>query len=326
MCSYSKVNDFSYYFFSTDYVNKKIVSSMVKVVMVLAVSLFLNACAAKPEPQRISTENSTSTENTSTPKAEKLLVKSSHGTFELEPTVVAYEPETFNDPLEGFNRPVFAFNDFMFRYVLIPASHGYQAVVPSPMRSGVSNFFSNIREPLNAINHAMQGSGSSLGTSVSRFLINSTVGILGLFDPADHWFDIKEKKATLNQTLASYDMGYGAFLVLPFLGQTDTRNGFSTVVEGIVHPINALSNSPETLYIQSYNSFHEFAPQADGYETLKQQAEDPYLFFRNLYLQGVLRDQQFSEKVVGSESFPLNPHSTGHQKAQIKSEEPMVEQ
>ena len=280
-------------------------STMSKVVMLLVLSLLLGACAAKTEQQ------SAAIDTTTTPKAETLLVKSSHGSFELEPTVVAYEPETFNDPLESFNRPVFAFNDFMFRHILIPVSHGYKAVVPSPVRSGVSNFFSNIREPLNAVNHVLQGSGSGLGTSVSRFLVNSTLGIFGLFDPADHWFEIKESKATLNQTLASYDMGYGAFLVLPFLGQTDTRNGFSTVIEGIVHPVNMISNSPETFYIQAYGSFHEFAPQADSYETLQQQSEDPYLFFRNLYLQGVLRDQQFSEEALASESFPLNPHSTG---------------
>ena len=213
----------------------------------------------------------------------------------------------------------------MFRHVLIPASHGYQAVVPTPVRSGVSNFFSNIREPLNAVNHILQGNGSGLGSSVSRFLINSTVGILGLFDPAEDWFEIKEKKATLNQTLASYDTGYGAFLVLPFLGQTDTRNGFSTVVEGIVHPINMLTGSPDAFYIQAYGSFHEFAPQADSYETLQQKSEDPYLFFRNLYLQGVLRDQQFAEKALGSESFPLNPHSTGHSSESSVDAEPSIE-
>ena len=281
----------------------------------LILLLVLNGCAARHEaPADEPSAQAGASEHT-------LVVESSHGTFELEPTVVSYAPETFNDPLESFNRPVFAFNDFMFRNLLIPASEAYQAVLPSVVRQGVSNFFSNIREPLNALNHGLQGNGSGLGTSVSRFLINSTVGLLGLFDPAGAWFEIEEDKATLNQTLASYDMGYGAFLVLPFLGQTDTRNGFSTVVEGIVHPVNLMSSSADTLYIQGYNSFHEFAPQAESYETLQQQSEDPYIFFRNLYLQGVMRDQQFSEKATGSEVFQLNPHSTGHQTPSVKSPE-----
>ena len=279
-------------------------AGVARVIVFLALNTVLAACAAKPDTNPVV--------DTPAPAADTLVVNSSHGSFELEPTVVAYEAESFNDPLEGFNRSVFAFNDVMFRHILIPASRGYQTVVPSPVRTGVSNFFSNIREPLNAVNHILQGSGSGLGSSVSRFLINSTVGILGLFDPADHWFDIEENKATLNQTLASYDTGYGAFLVLPLLGQTDTRNGFSTVVEGILHPINIISGSPDAFYIQSFGSFHEFTPQAESYETLQKQSDDPYVFFRNLYLQGVLRDQQFSEQALSSESFPLNPHSTGH--------------
>ena len=259
--------------------------------------------------------NKTQNEPTANSQAKNMRVDSSHGSFELAPTVVSYAPETFNDPFERFNRPMFAFNDFMFRHILIPVGHGYQNVVPKPVRGGVTNFFSNIREPLNALNHVLQGNGSNTGVSVGRFLINSTIGLLGLFDPADAWFAIKEQKATLNQTLASYDMGYGSFLVLPFLGQTDTRNGFSTLVEGVIHPLNSVADAPQSLYIQAYGSFHEFAPQADSYEILQQQSDDPYLFFRNLYLQGVLRDAQFTEGAMPSEAFPLNPYSEKQQTA-----------
>jgi len=251
--------------------------------------LFLSACAQqKPLNQNTQAPANTSGEVKS---SGTMTIQTSQGSFELEPTVVSYAPQTFSDPLEAINRPIFAFNDLVFRYMFIPLAQGYQYVVPSPIRSGVSNFFSNIREPLNAINHVLQGEGKASGTSLSRFVINSTLGLLGFFDPANDWFAIKEQTATLNQTLASYDVGYGSFLVLPFLGQTDTRNGFATVVEGMIHPINLATDSPQTLYIQAYSSFHAFSPQADSYEILKQHTEDPYLFFRNLYLQGVLRDQ-----------------------------------
>ena len=264
--------------------------------------------------------NKTQNEPATDSQTQNMRIDSSHGSFELAPTVVSYAPETFNDPFERFNRPMFAFNDFMFRHILIPIGHGYQNVVPKPVRGGVTNFFSNIREPLNALNHVLQGNGSDTGVSVGRFLINSTIGLLGLFDPADAWFAIKEQKATLNQTLASYDMGYGSFLVLPFLGQTDTRNGFSTLVEGVIHPLNSVADAPQSLYIQAYGSFHEFAPQADSYEILQQQSDDPYLFFRNLYLQGVLRDAQFTEGAMPSEAFPLNPYSEKQQT--VKALEP----
>lgn len=246
-------------------------------------------------------------------------IQTSQGSFSVEPTVVSYTQEDIYDPLEFINRPIFAFNDVVYRYALIPVAEGYQQVVPAPARKGVSNFFSNLREPLNLVNHVFQLNGEGAVKSVSRFLINSTLGLLGLFDPAQDWFDIDEQKATLNQTLASYDVGYGTFLVLPFLGQTDTRNGFSTVVESVFHPINQLTDSPDTFYIQGYSSVHEFAPSAASYETLEEQADDPYIFFRNLYIQGVLRDQQFSPDAQPAESFELNPHSTGHQKTKRES-------
>jgi phospholipid-binding lipoprotein MlaA len=277
----------------------------------LLVLSVISGCASNKSQQEVPT----SLQNQ---QAQNLQIESSKGSLELAPTVVSYEPETFNDPLETFNRSMFAFNDFMFRNILIPVGHGYQSVVPAPVRGGVSHFFSNIREPLNAINHVLQGNGSATGVSVGRFLINSTLGLLGFFDPAQNWFDIKEQKATLNQTLASYDVGYGSFLVLPFLGQTDTRNGFSTVIEGIVHPINSVADAPQSFYIQAYSSFHEFAPQADSYEVLNSKSEDPYLFFRNLYLQSVLRDKQFAQGTMHSEAFPLNPYSANQQ----SSEEP----
>jgi phospholipid-binding lipoprotein MlaA len=129
--------------------------------------------------------NKTPIESETNSQAKNMRVDSSHGSFELAPTVVSYAPETFNDPFESFNSPMFAFNDFMFRNILIPVGHGYQNLVPKPVRGGVTNFFSNIREPLNALNHVLQGNGSDTGVSVGRFLINSTIGLLGLFDPAD---------------------------------------------------------------------------------------------------------------------------------------------
>lgn len=237
--------------------------------------------------------------------AAELVVTSSHGTQTIEPTVVSYAADdatsvieggqtaAFDDPLEFINRPIFAFNDKLFEYILIPASHGYIAVVPVPVRQGVTNFFSNIREPLNALNHLFQGQVATSGKSVGRFLINSTVGLLGLFDPATAWFDIQPNVSTINDTLASYDVGYGSYLVLPFLGQSDLRNGFSTLTESMLSPIQYVSDDPQTLYIQIYAGFHKFAPEAATYEKLRQETDDPYVFFRNLYMQGVLRDQQY---------------------------------
>lgn len=272
---------------------------------VLITATLLNSCASREEPAVEVKANET------------MQIETSQGSFSLEPTVVSYPEESFDDPLEFINRPIFAFNDVVFRYALIPVAEGYQKVVPEPARKGVSNFFSNLREPLNFANQVFQLNGEGAVASVSRFLINSTVGLFGLFDPAEDWLEIKEQKATLNQTLASYNVGNGAFLVLPFLGQTDTRNGFSTAVESVFHPINQLTDAPTTYYIQGFSSIHEFAPNASSYEKLETQANDPYVFFRNLYLQGVMRDEQFAPDAQPTESFELNPHSTGHTQKEV---------
>jgi phospholipid-binding lipoprotein MlaA len=265
----------------------------------LSASLLLSACSSH-SPQEAAKQPESS------PKAKsELVINSSHGTQTIEPTVVSYsapnnaqevshsENVAFEDPLEFINRPIFAFNDKLFEYVLIPAAKGYTSVVPDPVRNSVSHFFGNIREPLNAINQLLQGELSDSGTSVGRFLINSTVGLLGFFDPATAWFGIDEKVSTINDTLVSYNVGYGSYLVLPILGQSDLRNGFSTITESIFHPIQYAADSPETLYIQSYGGFHAFAPEAPTYEELRKETDDPYVFFRNLYMQSMLRDQQY---------------------------------
>lgn len=279
---------------------------------VLSAALFLNACSShSPEQSENQAQSTNKTQS-------ELVINSSHGSQTIEPTVVSYPAEkngqevsfsenaAFEDPLEFINRPIFAFNDKLFEYVLIPAAKGYTKVVPDPVRNSVGNFFSNIREPLNALNQLFQGDVGDSGKSVGRFLINSTVGILGFFDPATSWFEIDEKVSTINDTLVNYDVGYGSYLVLPILGQSDLRNGFSTITESVFHPIQYATENPETLYIQAYGGFHAFSPEAPTYEQLRSETDDPYIFFRNLYMQSMLRDQQYPELKNGAAVKPTN--------------------
>lgn len=220
-------------------------------------------------------------------------IETSQGSQLITPTVVSYEPKAFDDPLEFINRPIFNFNDGLYRYFLIPVGKGYSEYVPVPIQTGVGNFFSNLREPLNMINQIAQGEGGKFGICLARFVINSTLGLFGLFDPADKWFDLKEEYATFSDTLRFYGVGYGNYLVLPILGQSDYRNAFSTIGESLLNPVHWISDNPETLMLQSLNSVNQFAPTAPTYEELYEKANDPYVFFRNLYLQSVERDQDF---------------------------------
>ena len=269
--------------------NGRIGQKQVSSFAILVLLLMLGACASQKNEQQQPVEQTT-------PQQAGIVVNIGDKSDVIAPTVVSYPEQSFNDPLESINRPIFAFNEVVYDYALIPLAKGYLAITPKPVLESVSNFFANIREPLNAINHLVQANGSSTVSSVGRFLINTTLGIFGLFDPADAWFEIKEQKSTLGDTLQHYGVESGVYLVFPLLGPTDARNGFSTIVESFASPINQISDNPETFYIQSYEGFHDFAPQAESFEKLSAESEDSYLFFRNMYLQGELRDEQYDEE------------------------------
>lgn len=85
--------------------------------------------------------------------------------------------------------------------------------------------------------------------------------------------------------------------MLPILGQSDVRNGISTLTESTFAPVTFVSEPPQTQYIKAYDGFHEFSPRATSYETLYQESNDPYVFFRNMYMQSMLRDKEYQEKI-----------------------------
>lgn len=208
------------------------------------------------------------------------------------PAVVAMESPTgeYRDPLEIINRPVFHFNDVTYRYLLSPLARGYQHVVPEPVDASLGNFFTNLKEPMYSLNNLFQGRGSGFGTSLLRFGINSTLGLLGFFDPAAAWWGIEQRPSTLRDTLAFYGVGYGAYLVLPLLGPSDLRDGASLTFEYFTHPATYMDDRTAALVLRSADGFHKRAPLLADYPQLLEGAEDRYEFLRNLYLQREQRD------------------------------------
>lgn len=207
------------------------------------------------------------------------------------PTVVGY-PER-RDPLMRINRAVFAFNHVAYRFLLIPLSKGYNKAVPAPARRSVARFFHNLYTPLYAANHLLQLKPKAAGRSLARFVVNSTAGLGGLFDPARAWPGYEREEAHLKDTLARYGVGYGAYLVLPIAGPSDLREGLSILAEAFASPIPYLLGEPESSLVRAFDSFQVFAPYAETYETLRSKSEDPYTFFRNLHLQGLERDADY---------------------------------
>lgn len=225
------------------------------------------------------------------PPAERLPFPASRSTAPIEPTVVGY-PE-YRDPLIWVNRGIFAVNDVTYRFLLIPLGKGYTRIVPRPVRGSVGNFFHNIKTPVYAVNHLFQLKPGPLGRDLLRFAVNSTVGLLGLFDPAKAWWGLEREETDFSETLGRYGAGYGIYLVLPLFGPSDLRKGASLVVDHFLDPVVYLTENPERTAIQGFDFFQAYAPGAERYETLRRKSEDPYVFFRNLHLQGAQRDAEY---------------------------------
>ncbi|MFW2831613.1 VacJ family lipoprotein [Sphingomonas sp. ID0503] len=128
------------------------------------------------------------------------------------------------DPLEGFNRAMWGVNRGVDKVVLKPVTQVYRAVAPKPARRGVSNFFSNLGEPWSFINNLLQGKPKRALDNLGRFVINSTVGIAGLADPASK-MGVKKAPEDFGQTLAAWGVNGGPYLVLPLLGPSTLRDG-----------------------------------------------------------------------------------------------------
>ena len=209
----------------------------------------------------------------------------------IDPNVVSYDD--YHDPLMPLNRFVFGFNDFVSRYALLPLGKGYARLVPDVVDRRIDSFFDNAATPIYAVNHLLQAKPKPSGRNFARFGINTTLGLLGIFDPAAAWFGLERDETDFAETLAHYDAGYGTYLVLPFFGPSDARNASARVVDYFLQPIPWVLDNPEGFVLLSYGFFHDFAQSAEDYEDLMKQSDDPYIFMRNMYLQGVQRDAAY---------------------------------
>ena len=202
----------------------------------------------------------------------------------------------YRDPLIRLNRAVFAFNDVSYRYVLIPAARTYLNVTPDPVKKGIGNFFYNLRTPIYALNHLFQGKPDQTVKDLGRFVVNTTVGIVGIFDPADSWLAMERQVTSAGDTLAQYGVGYGAYLVLPFIGSSNLRNAGGMVLEMPLNTIEYLVDDPEGTFVRVFDNFQLYAPVIQSYTDITAESEDPYIFMRNLHIQGIQRDAAYAEQ------------------------------
>lgn len=193
---------------------------------------------------------------------------------------VSYDWNQSSDPLEGLNRSIYSFNSTADKYILRPVASGYNTVVPRPAKKGVSNFFSNLGEPLSVVNNLLQGKVDRALGSTYRFVVNSTVGVLGLIDVAKLQ-GVEKTPEDLGQTLATWGVKPGPYLMLPFLGPTNLRDGLGLGISNAVYyPINEITDSSSgRLGLNALNIVDTRAGLL-GVDSALQKQIDPYLFIK----------------------------------------------
>lgn len=193
-------------------------------------------------------------------------------------------PEEPNDPLEGFNRAVYRFNDAFDRALLKPVAKTYQAVLPKPINRGISNFFGNLGDVVTLLNNLLQLKFEQAASDVGRIAFNTTVGLGGLIDVATP-MDFPKHNEDFGQTLGYWGLGSGAYLVLPFLGPSTIRDGFGRIPDGYAYPGYQLDDEAARWSVVALEAVDTRAGLLRASRVLEEAALDPYSFMRDSYLQ-----------------------------------------
>lgn len=189
-----------------------------------------------------------------------------------------------NDLLEPMNRAVFSFNEGVDTVVLKPIATGYRAITPSPVRQGVSNVFGNLRDIWSAANLALQGRGQQFGDQIGRVMINSLVGLGGVFDVASE-AGIERTSQDFGQTLGRWGVGEGAFVVLPLLGPSTVRDTVALPVDSLGDPMGGIDHVKTRNAITGLRIVDTRANLLRAGEIVDDVALDKYSFIRDAYLQ-----------------------------------------
>lgn len=202
-----------------------------------------------------------------------------------------------NDPYESFNRPMYNFNMGLDKHFLKPIADTYKFITPDFMETGVTNFFTNLKGINVVLNDTLQGKFSQSASDTGRFLTNSTIGVLGLFDVATE-LGLEGHNEDFGQTLAVWGVDQGAYLVLPVLGPTTVRDGGGLIIDKAANPGTYV---PGTGIIEGIN---DRANAEGALNFIDEAALDPYVFTRESFLQ--YRNNLINDGKTKSESYDLD--------------------
>lgn len=202
-------------------------------------------------------------------------------------------PATAYDPWEKYNRHVHAFNSAMDRHLAKPLAQAYVAVVPRPVRTGVSNFFDNLGQPVTLVNSLLQGNPRGAANALGRFLLNSTLGVGGLFDVAAK-AKMPKRGEDFGQTLAVWGWKRSRYLELPFLGPRTVRDLLGLGADSQLQPLHYLEDDKARVFLQGLQLV-DLRTRLLALESLGEGAVDEYALYRDVWLQR--RNYQINQTV-----------------------------
>lgn len=192
--------------------------------------------------------------------------------------------QDLDDPIEPFNRGMFWFNDKLDVYLLEPAARGYDYVAPAPVKKGISNFFVNLRSPIYLVSDLVQLKFGQAWRHTARFVINTTVGVVGFIDVAQY-MDLPHHEEDFGTALGYHGLPPGPYIMLPLLGPTDLRDGFGRIVDAFLTPTYYIDDPWIIAGAKAVETVDDRRKLLDAVEVGKQSSFDYYLFVRSSYAQ-----------------------------------------
>lgn len=189
-----------------------------------------------------------------------------------------------NDPLEGYNRAMYKFNDALDTAIIKPVAKGYDTVVPDPISQGISNFFSNLNDITVIINDLFQGKFAQAGRDTHRFVLNTTVGVAGIFDVAS-LSGLHKNNEDFGQTLGVWGAEPGAYIVLPFFGPRNVRDTFGLVGDIFTDPVYYVEGDDAKWALVGTRVIDTRANLLKAEKVLDEAALDEYSYVRDAYMQ-----------------------------------------
>lgn len=188
------------------------------------------------------------------------------------------------DPIEGFNRAMFSFNDGLDKAIIKPVAQGYDYVLPQPVQTGVDNFFGNIADVFIAVNNLLQGKPADAASDAGRFLLNTTIGVLGVFDVATP-AGLEKHDEDFGQTFGRWGVGEGAYVVWPIIGSRTVRDTAGYVVDVAVDPVWNVDHVPTRNTLAVLRLVDTRASLLPAEKVIDDAALDKYTYMRDAYLQ-----------------------------------------